>query len=152
MRLPRPVLLCLLLSCAHPTTRAVVWPAPAPADGCFAGALPDADLPGPEAGLSVQPPGIGEEAVLRVVRGRLKDAKPCFSAAMAGRPGLSGRVQLRLQVGAGGTVTRAEIERTTLHYPELEACLARSTCRWRFPAPTTGGPVTVTYPWTLFAR
>jgi TonB family protein len=146
----RPARRCLLLllpvlaACAH-KRRESAWPVTDPSDRCFAGHAPGADLPGPKPVASIQPRGLKNQEVGRVFGARAHDMKGCFLAGFNARPGLAGWVQLRFVVGQDGQVLRSEIERSSLHFPQFEACLGRSLCRWRFAPPTTG-QVTVSYP------
>jgi TonB family protein len=144
------LLLPALCTCAH-KRRETPWPAPEPRDRCFAGAVPDAQLAGAQAAMSIQPKGgLKEGDVQRVFRSRAQDLKGCFAAGLSARKTLSGRVQLRFTVEEDGSVLRSEIEHSTLRFPQLEACLGRTLCRWRFAAPTTKS-VTVSYPFLLSA-
>lgn len=139
------LLLPALCTCAQPKRREVTWPAPDPRDGCFAGHAAEANLPAVDAAIVISPKGLKDEDVRRGFRARAQEMKSCFGPALAGRPPMSGTVRFRFTVSEDGTVRRSEIERTTLRYPELEACLGRSICRWRFTPPSTG-EVTVSYP------
>jgi TonB family protein len=138
-----------LLGACAPPRKEVAWPAADPRDQCFAGYAP-AGVPAAP-GLSVQPAGLTDESVRRSIRGHLQGMKTCYEAALTRQPGLSGRVLLRFSVGDDGTVRRSEIASSTFQNADLDACMGRAVCRWRFNAPAGGEEVTITYPVTFTA-
>ncbi len=72
-----------------------------------------------------------------VLRARRRDIQDCRDRAARERPGLAGRVTLRLGV-LGGRVAAVEVTEDTLGAPMLAQCLARRARSWRFPDATTG--------------
>ncbi len=93
--------------------------------------------------------GLDEVIVRRVVRRRRNDLQYCYEQALAGAPGLSGRLAVRFTIAASGEVTSAVVESRSLDSPGLERCALQAIRRWVFPQPAGGGVVVATYPFTF---
>lgn len=79
----------------------------------------------------------------------VSDVRDCYNAALARDPGQAGRVEVEFMIGTTGVVERATALSSTLTDEKVASCITRAMRDWRFPAPTSGGPVGVRYPFVL---
>ncbi|MFO0692269.1 MAG: AgmX/PglI C-terminal domain-containing protein [Polyangiales bacterium] len=110
----------------------------------------------PSARPSVTPVGEGDtvgsipqDAIRRVVRRHLPEIRFCYEQALESRPDLEGRVTTSFVIGSTGTVSFAQVASSSLGSAAAEQCIASAVRRWTFPAPTDGGIVRVSYPFSL---
>lgn len=96
------------------------------------------------------PAGYDKNLIRRVVRSHLEDVRLCYNEGLAGDPGLGGRVVLQFGIGPEGTVTKVVIVSSDPEAGDfVPGCIAAGLQTWRFPAPSGGGSVVVTYPFLL---
>lgn len=86
-----------------------------------------------------------EQLVSRAVQSALEknggDVNRCFEKALADRLDVAGKVELSVDVGAEGKVTRAVALDRTATSPVLLACLEASTSSWVIPGVASGSTV-----------
>ncbi len=87
-----------------------------------------AAIAGSEASGAGRQPG----ALMAVVQRHAAAVRFCYNRFLQKRPGVSGQVVLRLTVAADGSVTAANVARTTLNDSELESCVMGQAREWRF--------------------
>lgn len=81
------------------------------------------------------------------VRHAIPEARRCYERALAARPTLEGRVEVRFVVAEDGTVIES-VPRSGELGEAANACVAAAIGAVRFPA-STGGAVTVHYPFVF---
>lgn len=100
---------------------------------------------------SVEIEGAMDRAVIRrVVRRQLPEVKACYDRVLVRWPNLRGRMLVRFSIVSSGTVVLAVVLGSTLHNPELEACIVKAIRSWQFPR-TPLGLVSVSYPFVFRA-
>jgi TonB family protein len=80
------------------------------------------------------------------VQQRRNEIRFCYEKALAGAPGLGGRVTTTFTIGPMGQVNAAFVTASTLGHAAVEGCIVAAIRRWPFPAPRGGGAVIVSYP------
>jgi len=106
----------------------------------------------PAALPSVDPPGIGGEALQRAIRPHLGQVRFCYERELSVSPSMHGKVVLRFVVGPGGRVLDSSVHSSTLGRPGVGRCLVRAVRTWRFPKPAGGRRVEVRYPFVFAMR
>jgi TonB family protein len=86
---------------------------------------------------------IPPEAILRVIDANRREIARCYDRARRQRPDLAGSVRVRGIIAPDGSVSTAEIESSTLHHPEAEACMLDSVRGWHFNRPEGGSAAIV---------
>lgn len=84
--------------------------------------------------------------IQRVIRKNMRRVKYCYEKALARHVQLAGKVSMSFTIGPDGRVTSARVKSSTLKLGGLGRCLERVILSMRFPKPTGGGSVKVTYP------
>ena len=90
-----------------------------------------------------------KEVIRRVIRQNLSQVQRCYQEGLGRVPGLRGRVVVEFTIDKTGRVVRSVVKQTTLGDMAVEQCIARQARGWRFPKPTGGGIVIVSYPFVL---
>jgi TonB family protein len=91
-----------------------------------------------------------DKAVIRqTIVSHIAEVKGCYDTALARRPGLGGRVVVQFTIGATGQVVSSALQATTLGDTDVERCMVGAVLGWRFPPPTGGGDIIVSYPFVL---
>jgi len=89
------------------------------------------------------------------VKSAVPDVKDCYESWLAMRPGLGGRLVVRLTIdtddGVEGRVTRLGLADGGIGNVAFEGCALSSFSDLRFEPPL-GGPMTVTYPFLFISR
>lgn len=80
------------------------------------------------------------------IKRHLNELRYCYQRELQKSPTLTGRVDVKFVIGANGSVMSAEIRRSTLANPVVEACIQSRFTHMLFPQPGGGGIVLVTYP------
>ncbi len=88
--------------------------------------------------------------ILKVVRSRAGEVRRCYQQAVADKPGLAGRVVVKIVIAPSGAVTSAAISSSTVDHKGMEACLVARIESWKFPA--AENPTTLTYPFQFSAE
>ncbi len=111
-------------------------------------------------GLGTTPLGDGsvvmgaldKSTIQRVIQRHLGAIRSCYERGLlrAG-PALAGKVVIKFVVAQDGTVSSASVQSTTLSDLSTEACIIERFQRMRFPPPTGGGIVIVSYPFVFSA-
>jgi len=93
--------------------------------------------------------GLDKASIQRVVRRTMSQIKYCYERELAKDPSLRGRVVVRFAIGADGLVQAPVVDDETLGSSATNTCIERIFQRMRFPAPTGGSKVFVTYPFAF---
>jgi Ca-activated chloride channel homolog len=88
--------------------------------------------------------GLKQAAVEKVFNEKKSQIELCYSTALVKNTGLKGTLVVKLSLDQFGKVTQVTMVSGTLAAPELRKCLTAKLNAWRFPAPSTGKPSTVT--------
>jgi hypothetical protein len=96
---------------------------------------------------------IDKETIRALVQAHASEIRSCYEARLASNPTLQGKVVIRWVIEADGSVSRpsAVDDSTTLHDPELHACMAARIAAWRFPKDEGGRTAVISYPWIFRA-
>jgi len=92
---------------------------------------------------------VNKALIQEVVMRHLNQIRHCYQRQLATHPDLQGTVKIRFTIASDGSVSHAEVSRSSLQHPSVEDCLKDRFLRMRFPAPKGGGIVTVAYPLTF---
>jgi TonB family protein len=95
--------------------------------------------------------GLDKHVIRRIVRAHISEVRACYNAGIAEDPELAGRVNVQFSIDAEGTVAAAVVHESTLRDAATASCIAQAVRGWKFPKPTGGGTVMVTYPFLLSA-
>lgn len=98
-------------------------------------------------GVPTVGPAFPTAVVRRVIFRRHMSLRLCYQRALATKPTLAGRVQVRFVIDPTGVVSKAVV--TTGLDPAVDACLVDVLRAIRFPAPSGGAAIIVTFPFTF---
>ena len=85
----------------------------------------------------------------RVIKQHLSQIRYCYQKELNRAPDLEGKVVMKFVIATDGSVSRADVQSTSLNNPVVESCLSDRFMRFQFPRPTGGGIVIVTYPFVF---
>ena len=86
-----------------------------------------------------------ERLYREAMRSKEAPVRLCFEKKAAGRPEMSGRVDLKIELRADGSVKKVEKVYTSLRDEEVEACMLRAVGALKLPAPPPGAPAEFTH-------
>jgi len=92
---------------------------------------------------------LDKEVIRRVIRKHTNEVRYCYQKALSKNPDLTGRVVVQFTINKDGQVVLSVVEKSTLGHAPTERCIAKAARGWRFPKPTGGGIVIVSYPFVL---
>jgi outer membrane biosynthesis protein TonB len=92
-------------------------------------------------------PALPSAVIRRIIHRRRPALRHCYERALATKPTLAGRVHIRFVIGSTGDVVSAAV--TTGLDPAVDACVANLLRATKFPLPSGGGVLIVTYPFTF---
>lgn len=94
--------------------------------------------------------GLDKAVIARVVRRARDVIRKCYERELIHEPKLAGKVEIEFTIGGNGDVTDANAsEATTMTNAKVVSCIRKAMEHLKFPAPSGGQPVTVTYPFVL---
>lgn len=93
--------------------------------------------------------GLDKDIVRRIVRAHVNEVRHCYNQGLDRTPGIGGRVSIAFSITASGKVNSAVVQESTLSDNAVGACISKAVKRWKFPKPTGGEAVAVTYPFVL---
>ncbi len=100
----------------------------------------------PKATISIRG-GMSREAVLQVVNTHLDEIRDCYERELLHSPGLAGKIVLEWLIREDGSVSYAKVAFTNIgHSSDLHLCVQAQVTAWKFPKPTDGHEVVVTFP------
>jgi TonB family protein len=115
----------------------------APAPGAMTGAAPSASA---SAGAPTVRGSLPREVIARAMRRQMGPMRRCYEAGLRRNPAMGGQVTVRFVISPQGRVSSASVTSSTLGDRATESCISRAVRAARFPPPTGGGVVMVTYP------
>ena len=90
--------------------------------------------------------GISTADVEAGIAQKMNDITDCYQSALAGDPGLAGKVLVKFTIDKAGAVASTVVRSTSLRHPAAEACLTDVVAQARFPALQSGRLAIVHYP------
>jgi hypothetical protein len=93
--------------------------------------------------------GLDRDLISGVIDRNMGQVRFCYEQALQADPGLAGRVAIAFVIGANGQVKSAAVENTTVNSKQVEECIVLRLRSWRFPLPSGGVDVKVSYPFVL---
>lgn len=95
-------------------------------------------------------PGLLPADILAVLRKNLTDIHGCYEKLLTREPTANGQMRVQFVVGAQGQVISTSIvDDTITNNADMESCVTSKISKWKFPAPRSEKPVTVTYPFVF---
>ncbi len=93
--------------------------------------------------------GLDKDQIAAVVQRHLGEVIYCYEKGLQVEKSLAGRVNMNWVIGAGGQVSTARVQQSSLKSSSVEGCILSKLRNWRFPKPIGGVNVKVTYPFLL---
>lgn len=90
--------------------------------------------------------GLDREIIAQTIKAYLGQILYCYERQLSASPELFGKVAVRFTIGPTGSVETQNIGDTTLRNATVEGCILNKVASWKFPAPSGGTKVMVTYP------
>jgi hypothetical protein len=92
--------------------------------------------------------------MIDLIKSKRDGFRCCFDLWTKGHPGESGRVTLRFDLAPDGTLKKAEVKQdeSTVHAPELEACMVDLAKSLTYPRSPSGKQTELNYPFDFKAR
>jgi outer membrane biosynthesis protein TonB len=104
-------------------------------------------------GESVVMGAIDREAIAQAIYAHRDEFRLCYEHEInAENPHISGILGTSFVIGSSGHVTRAGIESSSLHNPQVERCVLQVLRTIAFPLPQGGGVVEVRFPFKFTSR
>ena len=94
--------------------------------------------------------GLDKSQIDAVIKRHIKQFKYCYQRELTKDPSLGGKVTVKFTITPKGEVSASQTKASSLKNGAVESCLNTTMMRLRFPEPTGGGIVIVSYPF-LFA-
>lgn len=95
--------------------------------------------------------GLSQGEISGVIRNHHNAIRHCYEKVLQKQPSATGKVRIKFVIGANGGVISTATEQDTIRSSELNSCIIAKIRTWRFPKPSGGQKVTVTYPWVFRA-
>jgi len=108
-----------------------------------------AAAPRVRAGRAVVMGSVSAATIRSVFRRYQPKIRHVYEKALKRSPALTGKIVVKLTIGADGKVAKTEITQDTLQDASLAAELLKVLSRMRFPKPKGGGSMVVTYPFVF---
>ena len=93
--------------------------------------------------------GLDRELISDVINKNIGQIRFCYEQGLQGTPSLGGRVAVNFVINGNGHISSAGIENTTLNSKIVEDCILMRLRSWKFPLPSGGVDVKVSYPFVL---
>ena len=93
--------------------------------------------------------GLDRDLISDVINRNMGQIRFCYEQGLQGDPGLAGRVAIAFVIGNNGQVKTAAVDNTTVNSKVVEDCIVLRLRSWKFPLPTGGVDVKVSYPFVL---
>jgi outer membrane biosynthesis protein TonB len=96
--------------------------------------------------------GLDREVIADVIRRNLGQIRYCYERQLSSNKDLYGKIMVKWNIDAAGSVGDARIENTTMNSAMVEGCVLRRISGWKFPLPKGGTIVKVSYPFLFKAQ
>lgn len=90
--------------------------------------------------------GLDREVIAQYIKSKLGQILYCYERQLSANPDLFGKVAVKFTIAASGQVEQQLIGDTTLKNATVEGCILNRVAGWKFPQPSGGTRVLVTYP------
>lgn len=90
--------------------------------------------------------GLSRDQVKRVIDANMDDVTYCYETALMSTSGLAGKVVFEWKVLTSGKVGAVNIQSSTVKSDEIHSCIKSAIKTWKFPQPSGGEAVFVSYP------
>jgi hypothetical protein len=90
---------------------------------------------------------LSKEEIERVVNAHRSEIRFCYERELGRNPGLSGKVNMKWTIGAGGRVEGVQVKDNTTGSRTLSDCIGGYLKDWQFPTPAEGSKADVEWPW-----
>jgi outer membrane biosynthesis protein TonB len=92
---------------------------------------------------------LDKEIIRRVIRRNIGPIRLCYERQLDRNPKLAGRISTLFTIAGDGSVQKAQTQSSTMNDTDVEDCIVRAVCNWRFPEPNGKGYVVVSYPFNF---
>ncbi len=86
------------------------------------------------------------EVIRQAILRHSEQIRTCYEIQLTKHPKLAGKVVVSFVISPEGRVAAPEVVESTVGNAELENCVTDRVRTWRFPKPTGGAAIVVTYP------
>lgn len=93
--------------------------------------------------------GLTKDQIAAVINKHLGEVIYCYEKGLQVKPELAGRVGVKFVINAGGKVSVANVNGSSLNDVKVESCILNRLRAWPFPKPVGGVNVKVNYPFVL---
>ena len=90
--------------------------------------------------------GLSRDQVKRVIDANMDDVTYCYETSLMNTPSLAGKAVFEWKVLASGKVGAVNIKSSTVKSDEIHSCIKSAIKTWKFPQPSGGDAVFVSYP------
>jgi TonB family protein len=95
--------------------------------------------------------GLDKDVIMKVIKRHQNEIKFCYEQELQKNPSLGGKVAVAWTIDPSGAVSDANVSESSIGNANVESCIMQRIRRWKFPEPTGGGVVNVTFPWIFKA-
>jgi TonB family protein len=95
--------------------------------------------------------GLDKDVIMKVIKRHQNEIKFCYEQELQKDPKLGGKVAVAWTIDPSGGVSEANVSESSIGNANVESCILQRIRRWKFPEPTGGGIVNVTFPWIFKA-
>ena len=93
--------------------------------------------------------GLDKRIIRKVVNQHKRELTACYERQLQKQKGLHGKIVVKWTIEPSGNVASAVVVSSTMKNKAVESCLSSAIRHWRFPAPTNGVNVLVSYPFVF---
>lgn len=93
--------------------------------------------------------GLDREVIAKYIQSQKGKILFCYERQLSANPNLFGKVSVKFQITAAGTIDLYSITESTLGNQNVESCLLQLVSQWHFPKPEGGVKVLVSYPFVF---
>ena len=90
--------------------------------------------------------GLSRDQVKRVIDANMDDVTYCYESSLMNTPSLAGKAVFEWKVKSNGRVGAVNIKSSTVKSGEIHSCIKSAIKTWKFPQPSGGEAVFVSYP------
>ena len=90
--------------------------------------------------------GLDRDVIAQYIKTQLGQILYCYERQLSAHPEMEGKVSVKFVINGTGKVDEQKIGDTTLKNATVEGCILNRVAQWKFPNPTGGTKVVVTYP------
>lgn len=89
---------------------------------------------------------LAKDEIRDVVRAHIGEVRDCYDDVLAIDPTARAKFVIDFTIGGDGVVTKSAVGAGSEGPAQLGECVSKAVRTWKFPAPSGGGDVKVTYP------